>query len=367
MFEIWNKIVSLYNDNYNEEEYKLQDLWMKIFEQYFHYNSLDDEIISKKTIHLGSTDRIIPDIVLSKDKKDFAIIELKKSCLPYDEKYKEQLFSYLKQLKVTIGILITNKIELFLYDYEKSDNEQKSIEIDFIKDNNLGEKLIELLDKNKLDIEQIRDFAESNSKIKEDLLKIKELTNEDFVKDILLDYYKKNGFNELSVDNYINSIHINIKYKKDDNKEIKQTANIRTVTVSSYGKTNIDNVKNFSSFSLDRNEAIRLCYNHNIDLSGFITFANLSSSNGKYPANVKLSCLYSDWIILLNDSYRKKLHILKIPANTFTQNDFYIRTDKNLIVLGIDNNFVDSHPQQNKLNRFFEYKIATIDYSEDEK
>ena len=71
-------------------------------------------------------------------------------------------------------------------------------------------------------------------------------------------------------------------------------------------------------------------------------------------------------MIILNDGFNRKLHVFNIPAKTFTYKQFYIRQDKNLIVLGINNNFVDSHPQQNIINRLFEYKIQTIDYSNQE-
>ena len=93
-------------------------------------------------------------------------------------------------------------------------------------------------------------------------------------------------------------------------------------------------------------------------------FASLESEFGKYRANPNLKYLKHNWTILLNDGFNKKIHILEIPANTFTQKDFYIRHDRNRIVLHIDKNFEDCHPQQGITNRFFEYKVQTIDYTD---
>ena len=70
-----------------------------------------------------------------------------------------------------------------------------------------------------------------------------------------------------------------------------------------------------------------------------------------------------DWFILLNNNEEKKLHILKIPANTFCQSDFYIRLDRNLIVLAIDSDFVDNHPFYEIDNDFSKYIVGEIDYS----
>ena len=318
--EIWNKIVKIFKENYYSEEYKLQDLWLKIFEQYFHYNSLDDEICTKKLIHLGSTNRLIPDIILKKDNKDYAIVELKTQNFNSCEKFRLQLFSYLKQLKVSIGVLITNKIELFVYDYSKDDNEQQSIEIDFNTNNSLGEEFVDLFEKSNIDIEKIKNFINNNCENEYIFEKLSNKTNEKLIKDVLLSYYLSQGYNESAIQNFLNKTKIDVRH-------------ITTEVVPPKpgpGPT-----------PLPKPEAIRICKKNNVSLSDCITFASLDSEFGKYRANTNLKYLRHNWTILLNDGFHKKLHILKIPANAFTQNDFYIRRDKNLIVLHIDKNFED--------------------------
>ena len=353
----WNKIVSLYKNNYLQDEFKLQNLWEKIFEQYLHYYSLDNEIDTHRTIHLGSIDRVIPDIILKKDDKDFIIVELKKGNVVSNENYKCQLFSYLKQIKVSLGILITNKIQIFLYDYTKEDIDQKSVEIEFTENNVLGEKFIDLFDKNNLNLEQIHSFITNNYKNNEDLLKIKNITNEKFIKDILTKHYLQNGFNEIVVENFIQSINIIIKNTNEENYKIDKQIKNNNIT-------HISNLpQNLKAYNLDKNEALMIMQKNNILPTSCITFANLNTPNGKYQANVNLKYLNYDWTIILNDGYNKKIHVFKIPANTFDNNNFSIRSDKNLIVLSIDTSFVDIHRQQGIENRLFEYKVNTIDYS----
>ena len=121
--------------------------------------------------------------------------------------------------------------------------------------------------------------------------------------------------------------------------------------------------QNLKAYNLDKNKALMIMQNNNILPTNCITFANLNTPNGKYPANVNLRYLNYDWTIILNDGYNKKIHVFKIPANTFDSNNFSVRSDKNLIVLSIDTSFVDIHRQQGIENRLFEYKVNTIDYS----
>ena len=344
--EIWNKVVGLFKQNQTQEEFKLQQLWENIFKELLCYKSLDNEIDTQRKIHLGSTERVIPDIILRKDNKDIAVIELKRGSVASNDKYKQQLFSYLKQLKLDIGVLITNKIQLFLYDYKKVDSEQMCVEIDFIIDSVNGQKFIELFNRNSFNIDLLKEFVEGDSKRKEELLKLKSEITENKIKEILSDYYKNNGYNALVVDEFINNVLIRVEYNKKQ-EQIIGGGGVHPITPSG---------------TIGKNEAIEICKSNNVSILGAVTFANLSGINGKYPANVKPTYLGRDWTLLLNDGFNNKLHIFLIPANTFDLNDFYVRKDKNLIVLGVDNDFIDHHPQQNIENRFLKFKVKTLEY-----
>ena len=358
--EIWNKIVEQYQKNYYNEEYKLQQLWMNIFGQYLHYNSLDSEICSTKSIRIGSSAKLIPDIIIQKDQKDFAIIELKKSTYNSCDNYRTQLFSYLKQLKLPIGVLITNKIELFVYDYTKDDNEQQSIEIDFVKDNIMGEQFVDLFLKEHLSLDSIRKAVNNKKLEKKDIEEITSITNEKLIKDLLTDYYYKQGYNKIAIDKYLSDTNINISRKIKINANVCDPTRYTTPTIHRYQQTGINRLDDYMS----KNDAIWLCHKNKISLSQNITFANFSVVTYTYPANVQPSFLTSEWMLLLNDNVNKELHVLKIPAFAFRRENFSIRDDKGTLVLAINKSFEDIHPQQHIINNLYKYKIHTINYSE---
>lgn len=353
--EIWNKIVNHFNQSYSLEENKLQKLWENIFSQYFKYNPLDNEIETQRSSHIGSTDRIMPDIILKKDNVDFAIIELKKNTIPYNNNYKLQLFSYLKQFKVSIGILICKKIYLYYYNYNSDDSNQQFIEIEFQQDNPLGEQFIKLFCKENLDIGLIKEFINNNIKAKDNLIKLKQLTTEEKIKEILLDYYQKDFDLDL-IEKFLNEMQISIKHKSEYTTK-QPTSPGQQITIR----------QSQTEYKLSPCDAIRLCHKYNVPICNYYNFANIQSDNynAKYPLNTKKEAPEADWSLLLNDGFNKQLHILHIPANTFSYNDFANR-GSGQIVLQIDRDFIDSHPQSNIYNKLFNYKIKTIDYSEDE-
>ena len=307
--QIWNDIIDYFNENKGAEEFDIQRLWEKIFIEYLNYKTLEGDIISHKEMMIGSTKKIITDIVLRKDNKDFAVVELKKECFDAcDKKHFEQLLSYLKLLKIPIGILIANKINLIVYDYNKDDEDQQSIQIEFDKDNPLGEKFVNLFKKENLNEAKIKDFVNENYKIENDKQELEKFINdEEFIKSILANYFKENGYNQTTIDLLFNDYKIITTHKVilplTPTPSTKLSPKLPTHTL-----------KKSISHKLSKENAIVLCKEHNISIPipGYNTFANYDGK--KYPANVKLDYLNHDWFILLKNNEEKKLHILKSPV-----------------------------------------------------
>lgn len=72
-----------------------------------------DQITEQLSLQLGSTERLVPDILLSKDDRNSFIIEVKK---PGHKKTKgdmEQLLSYMKQLEIPVGIYWGDDVEVY--------------------------------------------------------------------------------------------------------------------------------------------------------------------------------------------------------------------------------------------------------------
>ena len=125
------------------------------------------EIILKQCTQLGSAGTIIPDIIIkSLDKNESFVIEVKKQSADIENKsHKNQLFSYMRQLKLEHGLLIGNKI-LIYYDGKSNTTEDpillKSIEI--TESNTDGPLFINLFQKESFSNSQLENFAEKTLK-----------------------------------------------------------------------------------------------------------------------------------------------------------------------------------------------------------
>ncbi|MCM1168703.1 MAG: type I restriction enzyme HsdR N-terminal domain-containing protein [Bacteroides sp.] len=73
----------------------------------------DDEIAQQVSLNLGSTQRVVPDIVLYIDRKPVAIIEVKSNHHKQEEKDILQLTSYMKQMEVNVGVYFGEKVVLY--------------------------------------------------------------------------------------------------------------------------------------------------------------------------------------------------------------------------------------------------------------
>lgn len=208
----WNRIVELYKINYNKKEDYIQKLWEYIFYECLGYSQLNEEIDTHRIIRLGSTDRVIPDIILKKDNQDLFVTELKQYNIGYDIKIENQLFSYLKQLKCNIGLLICNKIYIYVYDYAKNDSEQIKFEIPFEKDIEDGIKFIELFSKDTFDRKNIQEFIILKTATKCNIKKIKEKINSVYVLGLIKQDLAKTYSNE-EIEESLKEISINVNEK----------------------------------------------------------------------------------------------------------------------------------------------------------
>lgn len=188
MTENWNKIVDFYHKNRNALETQIQKDWENLFAEKFGYSRLDEEIDNQRSIQIGSTDRIIPDIIIrsSQENQDLFVVELKQHTSFAGH---QQLFSYLKQLKLDIGVLVCNKLYIYDYDTGKDDNNQPVLEIEFTKDNPDGIKFVELFSKDSFDKESVKKFIrerkEEREKEQENIRAIQQKVTTDYVKQLL--------------------------------------------------------------------------------------------------------------------------------------------------------------------------------------
>lgn len=181
--EKWNVLVKEFNAYKSAKEDVVQRLWENIFSEVFGYSRLKGEIVSHRSMQIGSTNRVVPDIIIT-DKdlcKDIFLIELKQPLYVFEQKYKWQLFSYMKLFDVNVGVVICNEIRLFVFDASES---EISMRIPFEYDNENGCKFVELFTRGNFDEENIRQFIEEDI-AKRSQIDEKNILIDKIVKDIL--------------------------------------------------------------------------------------------------------------------------------------------------------------------------------------
>jgi len=226
--DIWNELcyrISKKNQNAPEREFQIiaEELFAKI--GWLQYKG---EIITQKTIPLGSSNFGKPDIIISNGEKDLFVVELKKPSIQMIDKNAAQLFSYMRQLKLKFGILIGETLHIY---YESSNDNKmplKIIEIQFNENSKEGLQLLNILSKNEYSPEKLNKYCkdkiaeeEINNKVKEYLNKICSADGKNFIFDLLKQKIIED-FSEENTNFILENINIIIS-KKEINKPITDT------------------------------------------------------------------------------------------------------------------------------------------------
>lgn len=322
--EKWNKIVDFYNKFKFKSEEDIQKLWEQLFadSDLFGYSKIYNEIEAHRHIKCGSTIRVIPDIIIKKDNKDLFIVELKKSSLDCGD---EQLLSYLKLIhNIKFGVLICNKLYIYNFDTNKSDEEQIKIAIDFTYNNPLGIKFVELFTKRNFNVNTIKKFIEGSIKFKKNVLELKNKVNKTFVQNLIKEYCLKN-YSENEYQEATKNLEVEINFK---NNKIVPSNN-----------RNINNKQLISSNGkLGKSEIFkRLGLNNG-------TYAVKNKTANIYWANPNIKFLDEEWNLVLEDCTNHKFYHFIIPANSIRKSSIKLKNSKliDLQIMYNDDNFTDS-------------------------
>lgn len=122
-----------------------------------------NEICHKPNLSIGNNGHIQPDILIQKDGKNQFVIEVKRPLHTPISKDRDQLVSYMRQLKLKAGIYIGGHIEIF-YDQPDSENAVSVLSIPLELDNKRGARFVELFMKDRFSKEAIVQFCENRIK-----------------------------------------------------------------------------------------------------------------------------------------------------------------------------------------------------------
>ena len=208
---VWNNIVQRYDEKRFSKEEVIQREWENIFQR-LGYFAFDGEIISQKQIHIGSGQREIPDIILKKEGKEIADIELKRCNLEFNLDMQKQLISYLNQLHLSIGVIVCSKLYLYSYTYENS-NIQK-IEIPFVENNPDGIRFVELFYKSNFSIEEIKTFIYNKNSFSNNVRNIQSSISNDFLVDLIKNHFKQK-YSIDEIESALSNLKISVGSKSD--------------------------------------------------------------------------------------------------------------------------------------------------------
>jgi len=227
--EKWNEICFLLSENIRTdisesdfEQNVIQALRVLDWKEY----SGDIEI--RPSFQVGAANRITPDFVIkSPDNRKLFVIEIKQPNIPLNSRFQQQLFSYMRQLKLEYGILIGQGIQIF-YDGDLAKQEDPILleTIKFTKDNEKGLKFVELFAKENFNQESLKSFTLNGLKKlnrrEEHINLTKKILSESFQEKIS-ELIKQNFLNEYDgelIDSVLKELKIEIKNKHT---EIVQT------------------------------------------------------------------------------------------------------------------------------------------------
>lgn len=220
--EKWKEICFLLSGNIRTEisesdfeQNVIQALRVLDWKEYF------GDLQIRPSFPIGASNRIIPDIVInSTEKRNLFVIEIKQPSIPLNTKFQQQLFSYMRQLKLQYGVLIGQVIQIF-YDGDLTEHDEPVLleTIDFEKYSQKGQKFVELFSKENFSYDSLNTFTQNS------LNKINRKNEQKILSQIILssDYELKilelikldllNKYDGEIIDNVLQGISINITEK----------------------------------------------------------------------------------------------------------------------------------------------------------
>lgn len=183
--------------------------------QHLGWAKFKGEICHKPNIHIGNNNRIEPDILIKRDGEDEFVIEVKRPSHKQIKKDVEQLLSYMRLLKLSVGIYMGEHIEIF-YDMPSSKDAVSIMKVPLEIDNKLGARFIDKFLKDNFCRESIVNFCEeriqeiqrqnSLNEIKESLIADAQTQIAESLKPYLMDKYGS-SFSEDEIKGMLATIH----------------------------------------------------------------------------------------------------------------------------------------------------------------
>lgn len=219
MNEKWEEICFLLSENIKREisESEFEQNVIQAL-RVLNWKEFTGDIQIRPSFQFGASNRMMPDLVInSAEKKNLFVIEIKQPNIPLTTNFQQQLFSYMRHLRLQYGILIGQSIQVF-YDGDLTEhNDPVLLEtIQINTEDNKGKNFVELFTKDNFSFEKLHAFTQNslkkiNRKTDQKIL-INKILSEEY-KMTILELIKQDFLNEYDaelIDNAFKEISINI-------------------------------------------------------------------------------------------------------------------------------------------------------------
>lgn len=187
-----------------------------------------ENIQEQASYTIGSSKRIIPDIIITRDGYTQFVIEIKHPSHKQQQKDIEQLLSYMKLLEVNVGIYIGEFIEVFYKKIGEGSELQSVFKTTFSQSDNSGDIFLSLFNANSYSqsgvenfYKEIQDRKVSENKIKNEIALLITTDGSQLVSKLLQDYYISLGFSEKETNEILDKLIIRISSKNKKEIEFK--------------------------------------------------------------------------------------------------------------------------------------------------
>ena len=218
------------------------------------WRSKEGTLKEQVTLHIGNNNSIRPDIVLYKDNLPVLPIEIKRPTNISSSKEEKQLMSYMRQLKLNIGLYIGNNIQLYYDDPSDIDLPVCVLKAEFTENDRNGISLCKMLSYDTFNLNEIEEnckrLYENNinknclqNKLN-DFLSAENIINN--IKTLIKNKFMAEGFDEELLESELKDFSIELKSNKtiSNHTEAKPFINIKH-------NQNYNDDKKKTQFSID--------------------------------------------------------------------------------------------------------------------
>ena len=221
MNENWLEIVSALRPYFNSDS--TEDVYQKEIEsclQILGWKRFNRTMMSQCTLPIGNNNSIRLDILLRKDEMNVLPIEIKRPSNICNERQELQLMSYMRQLRVNVGMYIGEKIRLY---YDNPDDSMDAVCVFSAKideEDSNGARLCELLNYAAFDKNAFEAFCKQEYESMQTRRNLQQLFFEYFSEEngasnlqaLIKEKFLADGYDELSIEEAMKSLQISVAY-----------------------------------------------------------------------------------------------------------------------------------------------------------